>query len=121
MMRRQVLRCIAIAAAAGLLACGEPPATEPVARGRQVYRALDCGKCHHISGEGGRLGPELTRAGTVAEQRRAGAAAEYLRQSLVDPGAYVVPGERDTMPRGLVLGLSDADLDALVAYLLSLR
>ena len=121
MMRRRVLRCIAFVAVLGLAACAEPPATEPVARGRQVYRALDCGRCHHVAGDGGRLGPELTRAGAIAEQRRPGGAADYLRQSLADPGAYVVPGERDTMPRGLVLGLSASDLDALVAYLLSLR
>lgn len=121
MMRRRVLRCIALVAVLGLAACAEPPATEPAARGRQVYRALDCGRCHHVAGDGGRLGPELTRAGAVAEQRRPGGAADYLRQSLTDPGAYVVPGERDTMPRGLVLGLSASDLDALVAYLLTLR
>lgn len=120
-MRRQVLGCIAIVAAIGLVACSEVPATEPVARGRQLYRALDCGRCHHIAGEGGRLGPELTNAGRVAEERRPGAGPEYLRQSLTDPGAYIVPGERDTMPRGLVRGLSQSEIDALVAYLASLR
>ena len=120
-MRRQVLLCIATVAAFGLVACGEAPATEPVARGRQVYRALDCGKCHQIAGEGARLGPELTRIGTVAAERRPAAVAEYLRQSVAEPGAYIVPGQHDTMPRGLVRGLSPGDLDALVAYLASLR
>ena len=118
-MGRQVFRCIVIATA--LVACGEPPATEPVARGRQVYRALDCGRCHQIAGEGARFGPELTRIGTVAEERRPGGAAEYLRGSLLDPGSYLVPGYPDTMPRGLVRGLSAADLDALVAYLAAQR
>lgn len=120
-MRRHVLRCIAFVAALGLMGCGEAPAAEPVARGRQVYRALDCGRCHQIAGEGARFGPELTHIGTVAAERQAGAAAAYLRQSVTDPGAYVVPGEHDTMPRGLALGLSQSDLDALVAYLASLR
>ena len=120
-MRRHVLWCIAFVAALGLLGCGEAPAAEPVARGRQVYRALDCGRCHQIAAEGARFGPELTHIGTLAEQRQPGAAATYLRQSVTDPGAYVVPGERDTMPRGLALGLSPTDLDALVAYLASLR
>lgn len=120
-MRRQVLRCIAIVAALVLAGCAEPPASEPVARGRQVYRALDCGRCHQIAGAGSRVGPDLSRAGTVAEQRRPGAAADYLRQSVTDPGAYVVPGYVDAMPRGLARGLSTADLDALIAYLASLR
>ncbi len=120
-MGRQVLRCIAILGAVSLAACAEAPASEPVARGRQLYRALDCAKCHQIAGAGGRLGPELTHIGTVAGERVPGAASDYLRQSLTDPGAYVVPGQRDTMPRGLTRGLSEADLDALLAYLASLR
>ncbi len=120
-MRRQVLRCIVIVAATALAACGETPATEPIARGRQVYRALDCGRCHQIAADGARLGPELTHAGSVAEGRRPGAAADYLRDSLTDPGSYVVPGYRDTMPRGLTRGLSPADLDALVAFLAAQR
>ena len=120
-MRRHVLRCIATVVALAIVACGEAPATEPVARGRQVYRALDCGKCHQLAEDGGRLGPDLTHIGTVAADRRPGAVAEYLRQSLTDPGAYIVPGHRDTMPRGLVARLSREDLDALVAYLASLR
>lgn len=120
-MARQIGWCIAIVAALGLSGCSEAPAAEPVARGRQVYRALDCGRCHQVGGEGARIGPELTHIGTVAESRQPGAAGEYLRQSLTEPGAFIVPGQRDTMPRGLVLGLSPADLDALVAYLASLR
>lgn len=120
-MRRQFRRCIAIIAALVLVACAEVPATEPVARGRQIYQSLDCGKCHQVGGQGARLGPDLTRVGTVAGERRPGAGVEYLRQSIVDPGAYIVPGQRDTMPRGMVIGLSPADLDALIAYLSSLR
>lgn len=48
-------------------------------------------------------------------------AADYLRESIVDPGAYVVPGYQDSMPRDLGRDLSPTDLDDLVAYLLSLR
>lgn len=120
-MRRHVLWCIALVAALMLGGCAEAPASEPVARGRQVYRALDCGRCHEIAGAGARIGPDLSAAADVAERRRPGAALDYLRQSLTDPGAYLVPGYPDTMPRGLTRGLSAADLDALVAYLASLR
>src|SRR5947209_3401665 len=35
----------------------EPPATEPVARGRQVYRTLGCANCHEPNLFGQRLGP----------------------------------------------------------------
>jgi len=121
MMGRVVLVCIALAAL--VLSCApEPPATEPVARGRQVYRALGCANCHEPNLFGQRLGPPLEHIGTVAAARRPGVSAEeYIRQSFLDPGAYLVPGYQDSMPRDLGRDLSPTDLDALVAYLLSLK
>jgi mono/diheme cytochrome c family protein len=121
MMGRLLLVCIALAVV--LVACAaEPPATEPVARGRQVYRSLGCASCHETNLIGQRLGPALDHVGTLAETRRpALSAGDYIRQSIVDPGAYVVPGYKDNMPRDLGRDLSPTDLDALVAYLLSLK
>ena len=48
-------------------------------------------------------------------------AEDYLRRSINDPGAYLVPGYPDSMPRGLGDQLSPEDLAALVAYLASLK
>jgi mono/diheme cytochrome c family protein len=120
-MGRVVLICIALATL--LLACApEPPATEPVARGRQLYRAMGCANCHEPNLLGQRNGPPLDHIGTAAATRRPGLSAdEYIRQSILDPGAYVVPGYQDSMPRDLGRDLPPTDLDALVAYLLSLR
>lgn len=116
MMRRLFALCVALAVVA--IACEEPPATEPVARGRQLYRKLDCGRCHFIDGQGGRVAPELTHIGTVADTRKGGATGEqYIRESIVSPGAYIVPGFNDVMPRGLARNLSAKDLDALVLFL----
>jgi mono/diheme cytochrome c family protein len=121
MMGRLALACIAFALALGSCA-PEPPATEPIARGRQVYRALGCGSCHEPNLFGQRIGPPLDHIGSVAATRRPPLTAEdYLRESIVDPGAYLVPGYTDSMPRGLARSLSPEDLDALVAYLASLR
>lgn len=118
MMRRLLLLCVAVVAVGA--ACEEPPAKEPVARGRQVFRKLDCGRCHFIDGQGGRVGPELTHVGTIAATREDGVSAEsYIRESILSPGAYVVPGYNDVMPRGLARNLPPSDLDALVAYLAS--
>jgi mono/diheme cytochrome c family protein len=121
MMGRVVVLCIALAVL--VLACApEPPATEPVARGRQVYRSLGCANCHEPNLFGQRLGPPLDHIGTVAGTRRPGLSAEaYIGQSILDPGAYVVPGYQDSMPRDLGRDLSPTDLNALVAYLLSLK
>lgn len=119
-MRPLLLFCVALLAVGA--ACEEPPAKEPVARGRQVFQKLDCGRCHFIDGQGGRIGPELTHVGTNAATRKPGLTAEaYIRESIQDPGVYIVPGFNDVMPRGLARSLSPSDLDALVAYLVSHR
>ena len=117
--------CVAILAVAASLACApEPAASDPVARGRQVYQRNGCGTCHEPSlGNLFRaVGPPLDHIGTVAATRRPGLSAEeYLRQSIVDPGAFVVLGYPDSMPRALGDRLSGEDLAALVSYLSSLR
>ncbi len=118
-MRRVLLVCAGLIALA-TSACEEPPAKEPIARGRQVFHKLDCGRCHVIDGEGGRIGPDLSRIGTVAATRIAGTSAEdYIGQHILAPGSYVVPGYNDVMPRGLARNLSPSDLDALIAFLAS--
>jgi putative heme-binding domain-containing protein len=59
------------------------PAGDPVS-GRAVFLSKGCVQCHRVSGEGGRLGPDLT---FIGESRAPG----YLRQSIVDPSAEVQP------------------------------
>jgi cytochrome c oxidase cbb3-type subunit 3 len=61
--------------------------------GRAVYQKLDCGTCHVIAGEGGVLGPELTRIG----QRRA---PSYLRQAVLEPGAVRPKGSTGILLNG---------------------
>ena len=114
---------LCVAAALLMVACApEPPASDPVARGRQVYRALGCGSCHEANLFGRRTGPPLEHVGTLAATRREGlGAADYLRESVESPGAYLAPGYPDAMPRRLTRGLSPTDIDALIAYLLSLN
>ena len=47
-------------------------------------------------------------------------AEEYLRESIVDPAAYIVEGYSDgTMPKGFRFLLSEEDIDSLVAFLLT--
>jgi len=123
-MRKVALAPILAAFALAASCTTEPPATDPVARGRQVQRELGCATCHEpgLANLFRPVGPPLDHIGTVAGTRRPGMSAEeYVRQSIVDPGAYLVPGYPDSMPRGAADRLSKEDLDALVAYLLSLR
>ena len=119
-----MMRLFALALATCVLAvgCAEPRATEPIARGAQVYREKSCATCHQIGTDGGTGGPALTHIGTVADTRKPRTSGEdYIRESVLDPGAYVVPGYPDTMPRGLTRGMSQEDFDDLVRYLLTLR
>lgn len=50
--------------------------------GRALYTRHDCGRCHFVNGEGGRLGPELS---TIGWSR----SPVHLRASLVDPGGDI--------------------------------
>ena len=123
-MRKGALAAILAVTAVAASCAQEPRATEPVARGRQVYGEQSCATCHEpgLANLFRPVGPDLSHIGTVAATRRPGVSAEdYVRQSVLDPGAFVVPGYPDSMPRGFGDRLSRDDLDALVAYLLSLR
>ncbi len=123
-MGRVLCLCSALVVVLAIACAPEPIATDPIARGRQVYRTLGCASCHEPSlfNLFRPVGPRLDDVGRVAGERVTGTSAEdYLRQSITDPGAFVVPGYPDSMPRGLARDLSPEDLAALVAYLESLK
>ena len=63
-----------------------------VAHGRAVYDSSGCGACHIINGEGGGVGPELSRVGAMR-------GPSYLRTTLLTPGA-ILPHEGGAMERG---------------------
>ncbi len=62
-------------------------------KGRAAYQRLACATCHVIGGEGGVLGPELTKIG----QRRA---PNYLRQALLDPAKVRPKGVQGILQNG---------------------
>ena len=98
-----------------------------------------CSTCHAVDGRGGSIrgpdqgerGPLGMAIGARAEARareraratgRAYTAADYLVESLVDPGAYVVAGYKNEMPDPLrpPIKLAPDEVRAVVAYLQSL-
>ena len=116
----------------------QEPLSPSASSGREFFLAVPsnagpqtlwCQQCHTIEGvpgADGRLGPELTHIGISAVARKSGmSAAEYLRESLVNPEAYVPPGvERATrglMTPSITEGLTIEQIDALVAFLLTLK
>lgn len=89
--------------------------------GEQIFRAAGCGACHTLSAAGttASAGPSLDELARVAATRRAGMSPqEYVREAIVRPDAFVVPGFSPTMPEGYGEQLDDAQLDALVKFLL---
>ena len=84
-----------------------------------------CGACHTIEGVStGLLGPDLTHIGTDAATRKPDLSAEeYITESIRDPEAFVATGvERATpgiMIPALTASLGDAEVDALVEFLLA--
>jgi cytochrome c551/c552 len=76
-----------------------------------------CNGCHTLkaAGANGTVGPDLDKLPELA--RKAGKPLdEFIRQSIVDPSAYIEPGYPNAMP-GTFGSLPKDQLDALVSYL----
>ena len=110
-----------------------PPSEDLSAMGREIFlnvpdnagaQPLWCNLCHQIEGLAvGQIGPDLTHIAADAGGRRPGMSAEaYIRSSIKTPEAFVPSGvERSTaglMTDSITAGLTDEQVDALVAFLL---
>ena len=88
-----------------------------------IKDAPGCATCHSVQPEKILVGPSLAGVATRAASRIPGISApEYLRDSIVNPNNYVVAG----FPSGVMYQkweqtLTGAELDDLVAYLLTLE
>ncbi|MCJ7533922.1 MAG: c-type cytochrome [Anaerolineales bacterium] len=103
---------------------GPEEASDPIARGQRVYLDTGCGGCHTIEGlSAGTVGPNQTHIAAVSEVRIPGMSAEeYIRQSVLEPSAYVVDGYPDNvMPKNYSELLAPDQLSDLVAFFLSLE
>lgn len=86
------------------------------ANGEKLF-ASSCGGCH---GAADGTGPALTGMGERAASRVEGLSAEeYLHQSIVEPGAFVVEGFSDIMPKTYGEQFSEQELNDIVAYILT--
>lgn len=82
-----------------------------------------CVTCHSREPGVVLVGPSLANIGNEAAQMVPDMSAEeYLRQSILEPDAYVVEGfPSGTMPKVWGDVLSEQQVDQLVAYLLTLK
>lgn len=119
---------------------GDPVAatTADAARGSALFAKLPCGSCHDITKPwpGGDICPNL---GNIAAESariiklpsyrgKARDAAAYIRESIVDPNAYIVPGPnyrtpdgQSVMPKDFGRTLTRGDVEDLVAFLMTKR
>lgn len=116
--------CIALALLLALVACsaGSEPA-DPAARGERLYTTF-CLGCHGVTPDAAdTLGPNLAKvAGRAAANPGGLSAADWLRRATVNPGAEIAPGYNPgLMPENYGEQFSAAELDALVAYMLTLE
>jgi mono/diheme cytochrome c family protein len=86
-----------------------------------VYEPL-CANCHTLT-ELDHLGPGFEGIADRAATRVPGLSAEeYIRQSIVDPEAYIVEGswpEGEVMPTSYADEYSEQDINDLVAFLMT--
>jgi cytochrome c oxidase subunit 2 len=84
-----------------------------------TFSSSGCGSCHTFepANANGKIGPDLD--GLAADAQKAGKPLEdYVKESIVDPEAYIVPGyQKGVMPTTYGNTLTPAQVDALVGYL----
>lgn len=93
---------------------------QQIAVGRLAFRNNGCGSCHTFlpAGTGGSVGPDLDTKPAQDAARAHMSLVAFLRQSIVDPNAYISPEyPRDVMPHGFGKRLSKQQLSDVVAFL----
>lgn len=134
----QGAKAVAPAAAQGAKAAAPAVAQDPkVAQGQKLYASLLCGLCHSVAGVGNKLGPMEDIADKMS--------AKDIRAWLMDPKGMLAKREPPSIRKPVMLELkwtkaevdalakkgvnetvgaskvTPADVDALVAYVLSLK
>ena len=120
--------------------CGSRPTTPPSATtttsatvnlspeetiGYQVF-SNKCTPCHIVEGDAKRPGPPLDNIADTAVERASAIAAnvsaeDYLRDSILNPGNYIVENYMNLMPTNFGKQLTTEEVDALIAYMLTLQ
>jgi mono/diheme cytochrome c family protein len=100
-----VALCLGVAAAAS--------AQDLKAKGAQVFTAQKCSLCHSIAGKGNAKGP-LDDVGSKLS-------ADEIRSWIVDAKGMTAKSKATRKPEMKAYSLPKEDVDALVAYLSSLK
>ena len=110
------MRSIVLGVLFSVSVSGAAAAQDPVAKGEQVFTAQKCSLCHSIAGKGNAKG-SLDGVGGKLK-------ADEIKAWMRTPKEMAEKAKADRkppMPAYSKEKLSDADVDALTAYLLSLK
>ena len=92
-----------------------------IQQGKLVFQA-NCSACHSTSPGVTIVGPSLAGIATRAGEMVSGLDARaYIEQSILDPGATLTEGFKNLMPDTYGNSISDENLDALIAYILTIE
>lgn len=110
---------------------------DPIAVGQQLFHSAEttCNACHSTSAGVEMVGPSLASIAEQAEVYLASEAytgeastpEEYIRESILEPNAFLVPGDkyvasgRSIMPDDYDTRLSEEQVEQLVDYLMSIK
>jgi cytochrome c len=116
-----------------LTACGPsggaPPSGGGTAgnadRGKTLFTEKQCITCHKVPGIAaatGVIGPDLAGIGTRAATQKPNTSAEaYLRESILEPNAFVPPGQQSPSLMVPPVPVNAAEATDLAAFLLTVK
>jgi len=88
---------------------------EAISDPEKLIALFTCDACHMINGEGGEVGPNLSRIGAMRDPA-------YLRRAIINPNADIAEGfEPDQMPEDMGEQMYVSELEVLVTYLAGLK
>jgi mono/diheme cytochrome c family protein len=107
---------LAVFTAGVVLAGAVSASAQDVKQGEKVYAAQKCATCHSIAGKGKKTGGALDGVGTKLS-------ADELKQWILDPKGMAAKAKSTKKPpmAAKYNSLPAADVDALVAYMASLK
>ena len=89
------------------------------AAGKALFASNGCGACHTYkpAASTGKVGPDLDKLAADAQKAHRGALDAYVKESIEDPDAYVVPGFSKGVMPPFQGKLTDSQIDDLVKFL----
>jgi cytochrome c oxidase subunit 2 len=116
-LMRSHVTIVSQAAFAKFLKSGTTGASGPP--GLAVFQQNGCASCHTLKAAAatGTIGPDLDNLAKDAAHANRGSLAAFIKESIVDPGAYIQAGFQNQMPATFKQQIPPEKLDQLVQYL----